>query len=173
MARLFEYQGKKLLRQGGIPVPAGDVAATPEEARTIAERIGKPVVIKIQVWVTGRAGIGGIQFAASPEEAEAKARQLLGMKVKNFVVDRVLVEERLAIKAEYFAGLVIDDAAKKPLLIFSPAGGTGVEEMARFQPEKVARQTIDVLKGFPNSRPGICSLASVSGERFSPSWPTS
>jgi succinyl-CoA synthetase beta subunit len=149
MARLFEYQGKKLLRQAGIPVPAGDVAATPEEARTIAERIGKPVVIKVQVWVAGRAGIGGIQFAASPEETEAKARELLGMKVRNFVVDRVLVEERLAIKAEYFAGLVIDDAAKKPLLIFSPAGGTGVEEMARLQPEKVARQTIDVLKGFP------------------------
>jgi len=77
MARLFEYQSKKLLKQGGIPVPAGDVAATPEEARRIAERIGKPVVIKIQVWVTGRAGIGGIQFASTPEEAEAKARQLL------------------------------------------------------------------------------------------------
>jgi len=149
MARLFEFQSKKLLKQGGIPVPAGDVAATPEEARRIAERIGKPVVIKIQVWVTGRAGIGGIQFAATPEEAEAKARQLLGMKVKNFVVDRVLVEEKLAIKAEYFVGLVIDDAAKKPLLIFSPVGGTGVEEIARLHPEKIARQTIDVLKGFP------------------------
>jgi len=149
MARLFEYQSKKLLKQGGIPVPAGDVAATPEEARRIAEKIGKPVVIKIQVWVTGRAGIGGIQFAATPEEAEAKARQLLGMKVKNFIVDRVLVEERLAIKAEYFVGLVIDDAAKKPLLIFSPAGGTGVEEIARLHPEKIARQAIDVLKGFP------------------------
>ena len=149
MARLFEFQSKRLLKQGGIPVPGGDVAATPEEARAIAERIGKPVVIKIQVWVTGRAGIGGIQFAATPEEAEAKARQLLGMKVKNFTVDRVLVEEKLAIKAEYFVGLVIDDAAKKPLLVFSPAGGTGVEEIARLHPEKVARQTIDVLKGFP------------------------
>jgi succinyl-CoA synthetase beta subunit len=149
VARLFEFQSKKLLKQAGIPIPTGDVAATPEDARRIAEKIGKPVVIKIQVWVTGRAGIGGIQFAETPQEAEAKARQLLGMRVKSFVVDRVLVEERLAIKAEYFVGLVIDDAAKKPLLIFSPAGGTGVEEIARLHPEKVARQTIDVLKGFP------------------------
>jgi succinyl-CoA synthetase beta subunit len=149
MARLFEFQSKKLLKQGGIPVPGGDVAATPEEARRIAEKIGKPVAIKIQVWVTGRAGIGGIQFAATPEEAEAKARKLLGMKVRNFVVDRVLVEEKLDIRSEYFVGLVIDDAAKKPLLIFSPAGGTGVEEMARLHPEKIARRTIDVLNGFP------------------------
>ena len=149
MARLFEFQSKKLLKQGGIPVPAGDVAATPEEARRIAEAIGKPVVLKIQVWVTGRAGIGGIQFADTPEEAETKARKLLGMKVKNFVVDRVLVEEKLDIAAEYFAGVVIDDASKRPLLIFSPAGGTGVEEMARLHPEKVVRRTVDVLKGFP------------------------
>jgi succinyl-CoA synthetase beta subunit len=149
MARLFEYQSKTLLKQGGIPVPEGDVAATPEEARKIAERIGKPVVLKIQVWVTGRAGLGGIQFAATPPEAEEKARQLLGMKVKNFVVEKVLVEEKLAIKAEYFVGLVLDDATKRPLLVFSPAGGTGVEEIARLHPEKIARQAIDVLKGFP------------------------
>jgi succinyl-CoA synthetase beta subunit len=149
MARLFEYQSKKLLEQGGIPVPAGDVASTPEEARKTAARIGRPVVLKIQVWLAGRAGLGGIQFAANPAEAEGKARQLLGMKVKNFVVDKVLVEERLAIKAEYFVGLVLDDAQKRPLLVFSPAGGTGVEEIARLHPEKVARQAIDVIKGFP------------------------
>jgi succinyl-CoA synthetase beta subunit len=149
MARLFEYQSKKLLKEGGIPVPAGDVASTPEEARRIAGTIGRPVVLKIQVWVTGRAGIGGIQFADTPEEAEKKARGLLGMKVKTFTVERVLVEEKLDIRAEYFAGVVIDDAAKRPLLVFSPVGGTGVEEIARLHPEKVARQTIDVLKGFP------------------------
>jgi succinyl-CoA synthetase beta subunit len=149
MARLFEYQSKKLLKQGGIPVPAGEVASTPGEARRIAETIGKPVVLKIQVWVTGRAGIGGIQFAETPEEAEIKTRGLLGMTVKNFVVERILVEEKLDIQAEFFAGVVIDDASKRPLLIFSPSGGTGVEEIARLHPEKVARRTIDVLKGFP------------------------
>jgi succinyl-CoA synthetase beta subunit len=149
MARLFEYQSKRLLKEGGIPVPEGDVASTPEEARKIAARVGKPVVLKIQVWLTGRAGLGGIQFAANPAEAEEKTRQLLGMKIKNFVVDRVLVEEKLAIKAECFVGLVLDDTLKRPLLVFSPVGGTGVEEIARLHPEKVARQAIDVIKGFP------------------------
>jgi succinyl-CoA synthetase beta subunit len=149
MARLFEFQSKRLLAQGGIPIPEGAVASTPEEARKSAEKIGKPVVLKIQVWLTGRAGLGGIQFASNPAEAEEKARQLLGMKIKNFVVDKVLVEQKLAIKAEYFVGLVLDDSLKRPLLVFSPAGGIGVEEMARLHPEKVARQAIDVVKGFP------------------------
>jgi succinyl-CoA synthetase beta subunit len=149
VARLYEYQGKTLLKQGGIPVPAGGVASTPEEARRIAEELARPVVLKIQVWVTGRAGLGGIQFAESPAEAEAKARRLFGMKVRNYVVDRLLVEEKLAVASEYFVGLVLDDALKQPVLVFSPAGGTGVEEMARLHPERVARQPIDVLSGFP------------------------
>ncbi|OGD18178.1 MAG: hypothetical protein A2W03_00390 [Candidatus Aminicenantes bacterium RBG_16_63_16] len=149
MARLYEYQGKSLLKQGGIPVPEGGVASTPEEAREIARKLGRPVVLKIQVWVTGRAGLGGVQFADNPDEAEAKARRLLGMKVGNYIVDKILVEERLAIVSEYFVGLVLDDALKQPVLVFSPAGGTGVEEMARLHPEKVARRAIDVLSGFP------------------------
>ena len=149
MARLFEYQSKALLKQGGIPVPEGGVASSPEEAGLLAAKIGRPVVLKIQVWVTGRAGLGGIQFADTPVEAEKKARQLLGMRVGNFVVDKILVEEKLTIQAEYFAGFVLDDALKQPLVVFSPAGGTGIEEMARLHPEKVARHPVDVVRGFP------------------------
>ena len=147
MARLYEYQGKKLLREGGVRVPEGSVAFSPEEARAIAERIGKPVVLKIQVWLTGRAGMGGIQFADNPGQAEDKARQMLGMKVKNYVVDRILVEERLNIKSEFFTGLVMDDARKCPLLIFSSVGGTGIEEIARRNPEKISRLVVDVGEG--------------------------
>jgi succinyl-CoA synthetase beta subunit len=147
MARLYEYQSKKLLREGGIRVPDGSVAFSPEEARAIAERIGKPVVLKIQVWLTGRAGMGGIQFADNPGQAEDKARQMLGMKVKNYVVDRILVEERLNIKSEFFTGLVMDDARKCPLLVFSSAGGTGIEEIARRNPEKISRLAVDVGEG--------------------------
>ncbi len=147
MARLYEYQSKRLLKDGGIRVPEGGVAATPAEARALAAKIGRPVVLKIQVWVTGRAGLGGIQFAATPEEAEAKAAALLGMKVRNYIVDRILVEERLSIKEEYFAGLVLDDAVKRPVLVFSPVGGTGVEEIARLHPEKIVRLPIDVGAG--------------------------
>lgn len=147
MARLYEYQSKKLLKEGGVRVPEGSVAFLPEEARAIAERIGKPVVLKIQVWLTGRAGLGGIQFADSPQEAEEKARLMLGMKVKNYVVNRILVEEKLKITAEYFAGLVMDDSRKCPLLIFSSVGGTGVEEIARQHPEKISRFAVDVSSG--------------------------
>jgi succinyl-CoA synthetase beta subunit len=147
VSRLYEYQSKRLLRDGGIRVPEGGVVSTPAEARAMAEKIGRPVVLKIQVWLTGRAGLGGIQFAATPAEAEAKAASMLGMQVRNYVIDRLLVEERLAIKEEYFAGLVLDDAAKKPVLVFSAVGGTGIEEIAKAHPEKIARLPIDVVAG--------------------------
>lgn len=147
MAKLYEYQGKKLLREAGIRIPEGGLASTPEEAREIAAALGRPVVIKMQAWVTGRAALGGIQFADTPEEAEEKARGLLGLKVKAYVVEKVLVEEKLPIRGEYFAGLVMDDARRVPLLVFSPAGGSGIEEMARLSPEKVVTLPIDVRLG--------------------------
>ncbi len=147
MARLFEFQSKKLLEKEGIRVPEGEVASSPEEALRIARRIGKPVVLKVQVWVTGRAGMDGIQFAETPEEAKRKASRMLGMKIKTFVVDKLLVEEKLAIKSEYFAGLLVNDAQKAPLLIFSAAGGTGIEEIARIHPEKIAQIPVDVVRG--------------------------
>ena len=134
MARLYEYQGKKLLSDTGIRVPESEVVSTPKEARDFAERLGMPVVLKIQVWVTGRAGLGGIEFADSPEEAEKKARKLLGKKVKNYRVEKILVEEKLTIRSEYFAGIVIDDAQKCPVVIFSSVGGSGIEEIAKVHP---------------------------------------
>jgi succinyl-CoA synthetase beta subunit len=147
MTKLYEYQSKKILRDGGVRVPEGGMATTPAEAGMIAASLGRPVVLKIQVWVTGRAGLGGIQFADTPAEAEEKAGRLFGLKVRNYVVDRILVEEKLAIRSEFFAGLVMDDARKCPLLIFSSIGGTGVEEIARLHPEKIARMPIDVSVG--------------------------
>jgi succinyl-CoA synthetase beta subunit len=147
VSRLYEFQGKKLLDEAGIRVPDGEVVSTPEEARDVAELLGRPVVLKIQVWVTGRAGLGGIEFADSPQEAEEKARKLLGKKIKNFEVEKVLVEEKLNIRSEYFAGLVIDDAQKCPVMIFSSVGGTGIEEIALEHPEKVAHVPVDILKG--------------------------
>lgn len=147
MARLYEYQSKKLLKEGGIRIPDGDIASSPAEVREIAQRIGKPVVLKIQLWATGRESMGGIQFANNPEEAKEISRHLIGMKAKNFVIDKILVEEKLKIKSEYFAGLIIDDAKKCPLLIFSSVGGTGIEEIAHNHPEKVTQAYIDILTG--------------------------
>lgn len=147
MARLYEYQSKRLLKDFRIPVPQGDAVGSPEEAFEVAAKLGKPVVLKIQVWVTGRAGLGGIQCADTPEEAASKARDLLGMQVGNFVVDKVLVEEKLAIKKEFFAGLVVDDAKKLPLLVFSSVGGSGIEDIAKAHPEKISTLPVDVLLG--------------------------
>jgi succinyl-CoA synthetase beta subunit len=147
VARLYEFQSKKLLKEGGIRIPEGDVASSPAEVRKIAQKIGKPVVLKMQVWLTGRAGLGGIKFAETLEEAEDAAGKIFGMKVKNFVIDKVLVEEKLDIRSEYFAGLVIDDSKKSPSLVFSSVGGTGIEEIARSHPEKVSQVSVDVLTG--------------------------
>lgn len=147
MARLYEYQSKRLLKEAGILVPEGDVATSPAEVRAIANKIGKPVLLKIQLWATGRAGLGGIQIARNPEEAEEISRHLLGLKTKDFVVDKILVEEKLKIKLEYFAALIIDDARRCPLIIFSSRGGKGIEEISRNHPEKVAYAAVDLLEG--------------------------
>jgi succinyl-CoA synthetase beta subunit len=147
MAKLHEYQGRALLEKAGIAVPRGDVAATPEEARAIAEVIGGPVVVKAQVWVTGRAALGGIRFAETPDEAAEAARALLGMEIGAFRVERVLVVERLAIAREFYAGVIIDDQARAPVMIFSSLGGSGVEAIAREHPQHLARHTIDIRAG--------------------------
>ncbi len=147
MARLHEYQGKQLLQQGKIPVPRGDVARTPEEVRSIAAEIAAPVMVKAQVWVTGRAGVGGIRRAATPTEAAQAAEAMLGMQIKGFVVEEVLVEEQLALEREFYAGLIIDDQTRAPLMIFSSVGGTGIEEIAAAHPDRVARFPIDVEFG--------------------------
>ena len=153
MARIFEYQGKELLRRAGVRVPEGETAASPEEARRISQKIGKPVVIKAQVFTTGRFQSGGITFADNPQEAFLKALEILGTKIKGLAVKKVLVEERLRIAHEYYAGIVIDSSVKvkAPVLIFSSEGGTGVEEVAARNPERLARQVIDPLSGLDGS----------------------
>jgi succinyl-CoA synthetase beta subunit len=147
MARLHEYQGKELLKKHKVPVPKGSVATSPEEAQRIAEEIGSEVMVKAQAWVTGRAGMGAIKRAATPEEARAAAQEMLGMSIKGFAVQQVLVEERLDIEREFYAGVIIDDRARAPVVIFSSVGGTGIEEIAREHPGKVARVEVDVVEG--------------------------
>jgi succinyl-CoA synthetase beta subunit len=147
LARLFEYQAKKLLASKKIPIPQGIVCKTPDEAKKAAEEIGKPVVVKAQLWVTGRKSIGGVRFADTPEQAAEEAKALIGMQVKNFSVEEVLVEEKLDIESEMFAGIIIDDSNKRPLLIFSSVGGTGIEEIAREHPDKLIKHPIDIHEG--------------------------
>ena len=100
MPKLLEYQGKRLLKEMGIPVPRGDVASTSQEALRIATEIGKPVAVKAQIGVTGRFKAGGIKFTDTPEEAEKAAAGLLGKDIKGARVTRVLVEERLDVERD-------------------------------------------------------------------------
>jgi succinyl-CoA synthetase beta subunit len=147
MARLHEYQGKELLKRNKIPIPKGGVARSPQEARGIAEGLGGEVMVKAQAWVTGRAGLGGIKTASNPAQAEEAARHMLGLKVKSFTVDEVLVEQRVEIAREFYAGVIIDDAAQQPVVLFSSVGGTGIEEIAAAHPDRVARTHVDVNTG--------------------------
>jgi succinyl-CoA synthetase beta subunit len=148
MARLFEYQGKDLLRRAGFSVPEGKVVTTPEEAETAAREFGgMGVVVKAQVWVTGRKSKGLIKFCKTPEAARDAAKELLGQVVKNFPVEKVLVEKLLDIDRELFAAVIIDDTSAQPMVIFSSLGGSGIEEIAYQHPEAVAKAHVDVKTG--------------------------
>src|SRR5438094_146604 len=130
MARLHEYQGKAILAANGFKVPRGRTASSAEEAVAIAKEFGGEVVIKIQAWTTGRAEIGGVVFAKSADDVRAHAERMLSMKVGQFPVEAVLVEEKIDIDREFFLSFAINDAARAPMIIFAVGGGTGIEERA-------------------------------------------
>jgi succinyl-CoA synthetase beta subunit len=134
MARLHEYQGKAILAANGFKIPRGRAASTADEAvaaaRELTGKMGGEVVIKIQAWTTGRAGIGGVAFAKEPDDVRAHAARMLAMKVGQFPVETVLVEEKIAIEREFFLSFAIDDAARAPVIIFAGGGGSGIEERA-------------------------------------------
>src|SRR5690349_9188625 len=114
MARLHEYQGKAILAANGFRIPRGRAASTADEAVAASKELGSEVVIKIQAWTTGRAAIGGVAFAKKPEDARAHAERMLAMKVGQFPVEAVLVEEKIDIDREFFLSFAIDDAARAP-----------------------------------------------------------
>jgi len=130
MARLHEYQGKAILAANGFKVPRGRAASNAEEAVATAKELGSEVVVKIQAWTTGRAGIGGVAFAKKPEDVRAHTKRMLAMKVGQFPVEAVLVEEKIDIDREFFLSFAIDDGARAPVIIFAAGGGTGIEERA-------------------------------------------
>ena len=119
---LYEYQGKQLFARFGIPVSDGRLAATSEEARAAAEELGGQVVVKAQVLTGGRGKAGGIQLAGSPEEAEARARDILGMDIRGHVVRSVWIEKASDIEREYYLSVTIDRGEKKPLFMFTTLG---------------------------------------------------
>src|SRR5436305_9615079 len=135
MARLHEYQGKAILAANGFQIPRGRAASTADDAVVAAKELaggkkGSEVVIKIQAWTTGRAGMGGVMFAKRPDDARGHAARMLAMKVGQFPVEAVLIEEKIDIEREFFLSFAIDDAARAPVIVFAAGGGTGIEERA-------------------------------------------
>ena len=144
---LHEYQAKEIFARYDIPISPGHVAATPEEARAFAERLGLPVVIKAQVHSGGRGKAGGVKLASSAEEAEAKARAILALSIQGLPVRQVLVTRAVDIASETYAGILLDRASKLPLVMLSAAGGVEIEDTARTSPEKIIKYTVSPRTG--------------------------
>jgi succinyl-CoA synthetase beta subunit len=150
---LLEYQGKQLFAGADVAVPDGSVAGDVETAVAGAERIGYPCVIKAQVLIGGRGKAGGIKVATNVDEARAHADAILGMEIRGprgegpFVVSEVWVEGASEIDAEYYASIILDRSAKKPLVMLSRMGGMNVEEIAETDPDALARSYVEPAQG--------------------------
>jgi len=144
---LYEYQARDMFEKHGVPVLAGAVATTPEEARAAAERIGGVVVVKAQVKVGGRGKAGGVKVAKTPEEAEAHARAILGMDIKGHTVNRVMIAQGADIAEEYYVSFLLDRSNRTWLAMASKEGGVEIETLAVERPEALARVPVDALAG--------------------------
>jgi succinyl-CoA synthetase beta subunit len=145
---LHEYQSKRVFARYGIPIPKGEVATAPAQAREVARSLGGKVVVKAQVRVGGRGKAGGIKLADNPDEAEARADAILGMDIKGLTVGKVLVDQAADIQDELYLGLVIDRAQRRVVMMGSSEGGVDIEEVAATTPEKIIRIAIDPCIGF-------------------------
>jgi succinyl-CoA synthetase beta subunit len=156
-----EHAAKPLLARHGIAVPRGALAGTPGEAIRIAEQMGGAVAVKAQVAAGKRGKAGGVRLAATPAEAAAHARAILGMEIAGHRVEKVLVEEKLPIARELYAAVLNDAASKGPLVLFSTEGGMEIEEVAASSPDRLRRQAIDIRRGL--SRPDAAGLVKGVG----------
>ena len=137
--KLHEYQARDLLEKYGIPVTGGGVATTPTEARAIAERLGRRVVVKAQVFVGGRGKAGGVKLADTPEQTEQVASQILGMQIKGLTVEKVLVAEAISYQKEIYLSAILDRTSKQVMMIASAEGGVEIEEVAKSNPEAIIK----------------------------------
>jgi succinyl-CoA synthetase beta subunit len=153
--KIHEYQAKELLRKFGVPVPQGDVAETPQEARRVAETLEQgPFVVKAQIHAGGRGKGGGIRMAADPEAVEQVAAQILGMTLvtpqtgpQGRLVNRILVEQAQDIAQELYLGIVVDRSLARPVIMMSAAGGMEIEEVAARTPELIVKEAVDPALG--------------------------
>ncbi|MCK5265478.1 MAG: acetate--CoA ligase family protein, partial [Candidatus Thorarchaeota archaeon] len=146
--KLFEHEAKDIFRAFKMPTPPGGVAMTPKEAKERATEVGKPVVVKAMVLAGKRGKAGGVKFADTPQEAEKFAEEILKMRINDLPVEAVLIEEKLDIEQEIYAGITIDRNERKYVVIGSAAGGMSIEELAEESPEKIIKMHVDPSLGF-------------------------
>lgn len=149
---LFEYQARDLFEAHGVPVLAGAVATTPQQAQEAAERIGGKVVVKAQVKIGGRGKAGGVKLAESPTDAFEKAKAILGMDIKGHTVHKVMIAAAAPIESEYYLAILLDRAARSFLVMASVSGGMDIEEVAHKTPEKLAKVHIDPNDGISQDK---------------------
>lgn len=150
---LYEYQARDLFEAHGVPVLRGITATTPAEARAAAEQLGTPVVvIKAQVKTGGRGKAGGVKIAKSPDEAEARAEEILGMDIKGHTVRTVMIAEGADIAEEYYFSLLLDRANRQYLAMCSKEGGMDIEQLAVERPEALARIPVDPNVGIDQAK---------------------
>ena len=149
---LMEYQAKAVFAKHGVRTTVGEVVTTPEAARAAAEKIGGRVVVKAQVKTGGRGKAGGVKLASSPDEAEEKAREILGLDIKGHIVKTLNIVPAAAIAEEYYFSFLIDRANRNYLCIASAAGGMEIEEVAHTNPEAVAKISIDPATGVDEAK---------------------
>jgi|Deesub1362B_J571_1020462.scaffolds.fasta_scaffold00041_38 succinyl-CoA synthetase beta subunit len=159
--RLYEYQGKELVRAHGIPVPEGYLVTSPEEAERVAELLGE-VALKAQVLSGGRGKAGGVLFASSPKEARKRAEELFSKKVHGYRVEKLLVEKKLRIEKEIYIGIIVDRSTRKPAIIVSPKGGVDIESVP---PEYLKVRHLSPNRGLSDAR-DLTSFLGMSGEEW-------
>ena len=146
--KLYEHEAKKIFAKYGIPIPKGEVATTPTQAREIAAKLNVLAIVKAQILVAGRGKAGGILFADTPEEAELAAKKLLGAEIKGVRVPSVVIEEKVSVQKELYLGITVDRAQRCYVAVASSEGGMEIEEIAAKMPEKIVKVFIDPIYGF-------------------------
>jgi succinyl-CoA synthetase beta subunit len=149
---LFEYQARDLLASHGVPVLPGGVAETPEQAEAIAREIGQPVVVKAQVKVGGRGKAGGVKLADNPDDAKARAQDILGLDIKGHITHKVMVAQASDIAEEYYFSYLLDRSNRTFLAMASKEGGMEIEQLAVERPEALARIPVDASKGVDEAK---------------------
>ncbi len=162
--KLQEFRSKEILARHGIPTLPGEVATTPADARAAAERLAVPVVVKAQVLAGGRGKAGGVKLAATPDEAEARATEILALEIAGGRVRTVLVTPAVDIGHEYYLAVILDRAAKAVTVIASAEGGIEIEEVAHTNPDAVLRHRLDPLAGLrPDDVTAVTTFLAIPG----------